>query len=83
MKIIVCVKQVPDTETRIRLSPEGTGIVEADVNWIVSPYDELAIEEALRIREAKGGEVVLVSLGPDRVQSALRNGLPWGRFGAH
>jgi electron transfer flavoprotein beta subunit len=78
MKIIVCVKQVPDTETRIRISPEGTGIVEADVNWIVSPYDEFAVEEALRIREAKGGEVVLLSLGPDRVQSALRNGLAMG-----
>jgi electron transfer flavoprotein beta subunit len=79
MKIIVCVKQVPDTETRIRIAPEGTGIVESDVNWIVSPYDEYAIEEALRIREARGGgEVVLVSLGPDRVQSALRNGLAMG-----
>jgi electron transfer flavoprotein beta subunit len=78
MKTIVCVKQVPDTETRIRILPEGTGIVETDVNWIVSPYDEFAIEEALRIREAKGGEVVLISLGPDRVQSALRNGLAMG-----
>jgi electron transfer flavoprotein beta subunit len=78
VKIIVCVKQVPDTETRIRISPEGTGIAEADVNWIVSPYDEFAIEEALRIKEAKGGEVVLVALGPDRVQTALRSGLAMG-----
>jgi electron transfer flavoprotein beta subunit len=78
LKIIVCVKQVPDTETRIRINPEGTGIAEADVNWIVSPYDEFAIEEALRIKEARGGEVVLVSLGPDRVQSALRSGLAMG-----
>ncbi len=79
MKIIVCVKQVPDTETRIRIAPEGNAIVETDVNWVVSPYDEFAIEEALRIREAKGGgEVVLISLGPDRAQSALRNGLAMG-----
>jgi electron transfer flavoprotein beta subunit len=78
MKIVVCIKQVPDTETRIRINPEGTGIAEADVNWIVSPYDEFAIEEALRIKEAKGGEVVLVCLGPDRVQSALRSGLAMG-----
>jgi len=79
MKIIVCVKQVPDTETRVRIAPEGAGIVETDVNWIVSPYDELAIEEALKIKEAKGGgEVVLVSLGPDRAQSALRTGLAMG-----
>jgi electron transfer flavoprotein beta subunit len=78
MKIVVCVKQVPDTETRIRIAPEGTGIVETDVNWIVSPYDEFAIEEALRIKEAKGGEVALVSVGPERAQSALRNGLAMG-----
>jgi electron transfer flavoprotein beta subunit len=78
LKIAVCVKQVPDTETRVRIGPDGKGIVESDVNWIVSPYDEFAIEEALKIKEAKGGEVVLVTVGPDRVQSALRNGLAMG-----
>jgi electron transfer flavoprotein beta subunit len=77
-KIVVCVKQVPDTETRVRIAPEGDAIVEAEVNWIVSPYDEFAIEEALKIREAKGGEVVLVTVGPDRAQSALRTGLAMG-----
>jgi electron transfer flavoprotein alpha/beta subunit len=74
----VCVKQVPDTETRVQIAPEGTGIVESDVNWIVSPYDEFAIEEALKIKEAQGGEVVLVTVGPDRAQSALRTGLAMG-----
>ena len=78
MKIIVCVKQVPDTETRIRIAPEGAAIVEQDVNWVVSPYDEFAIEEALKIKEKLGGEVVLLGLGPDRVQTALRNGLAMG-----
>ena len=78
MKIVVCVKQVPDTETRVHIAPEGNGIVETDINWIVSPYDEFAIEEALKIKEAKGGEVVLVTVGPDRAQSALRTGLAMG-----
>jgi electron transfer flavoprotein beta subunit len=78
MKIAVCVKQVPDTETRIRVAPDGKGIAEGEINWIVSPYDEFAIEEALRIKEKAGGEVVLVALGPDRVQSALRSGLAMG-----
>ena len=78
MKIVVCVKQVPDTETRIRVAPDGKGIVESDVNWIVSPYDEFAIEEALRVKEKKGGDVVLVTVGPDRAQSALRSGLAMG-----
>jgi electron transfer flavoprotein beta subunit len=79
MKIVVCLKQVPDTETRVRIAPSGNAISEADVaSWIVSPYDEFAIEEALRIREAKGGEVVLVTVGPDRAQAALRTGLAMG-----
>jgi electron transfer flavoprotein beta subunit len=76
MKIVVCVKQVPDTETRIRVA-DGK-VVESDVNWVVSPYDEFALEEALKIKEKKGGEVVLLSLGPERVVSALRSGLAMG-----
>ena len=79
MKIVVCVKQVPDTETRVRIAASGSAISEADVaNWIVSPYDEFAIEEALKIKEAKGGEVVVVTVGPDRAQTALRTGLAMG-----
>ncbi|HET8645796.1 MAG TPA: electron transfer flavoprotein subunit beta/FixA family protein, partial [Vicinamibacteria bacterium] len=78
MKIAVCLKQVPDTEARVKIAPDGKGIVEGEINWIVSPYDEYAIEEALRIKEKAGGEVVLLSLGPDRVQSALRSGLAMG-----
>jgi electron transfer flavoprotein beta subunit len=79
MKIVVCVKQVPDTETRVRIAAAGNAISEADVaNWIPSPYDEFAIEEAIRIKEAKGGEVALVTVGPDRAQAALRTGLAMG-----
>jgi electron transfer flavoprotein beta subunit len=79
MKIVVCVKQVPDTETRVRIAASGDAISEADVaNWIVSPYDEFAIEEALRIKEAKGGEVVALTAGPDRAQAALRTALAMG-----
>ncbi len=79
MKVVVCVEQVPDTETRVRIAPDGSAISEADVqSWIVSPYDEFAIEEALRIKEAKGGEVVVVTVGPERAQAALRTGLAMG-----
>lgn len=79
MKLVVCVKQVPDTETRVRIGSDGTAIAEAEVqSWIVSPYDEFAIEEALRIKEAKGGEVVAVSVGPERAQAALRTALAMG-----
>jgi electron transfer flavoprotein beta subunit len=78
MKIVVCVKQVPDTETRVHIAPEGNAIVESDINWIVSPYDEFALEEALKIKEARGGEVVVLTVGPDRALSALRTGLAMG-----
>jgi electron transfer flavoprotein beta subunit len=79
MKVVVCVEQVPDTETRVRIAAGGASISEPDVqSWIVSPYDEFAIEEALRIKEAKGGEVVLVTVGPERAQAALRTGLAMG-----
>ncbi len=79
MRIVVCVEQVPDTETRVTVAPGGTALAEAAVqSWIVSPYDEFAIEEALRIREAKGGEVVVVTVGPERAQAALRAGLAMG-----
>jgi electron transfer flavoprotein beta subunit len=78
MKIIVCVKQVPDTETKIRVSPAGDGIVEDGINWIVSPYDEFAVEEALKLVGQHGGEVIVACLGPDRVHSAIRSALAMG-----
>jgi electron transfer flavoprotein beta subunit len=78
MKIIICVKQVPDTETQIRLGADGKSITEEAVKWIVSPYDEFAIEEGLQIREARDGEVIVVSLGPERAQSAIRTCLAMG-----
>lgn len=80
MKIGVLVKQVPDTETRIRVKPDGSGIESDGIKFIVNPYDEYAIEEALKTKEkaATGGEVVLISLGPARVVEALRTGLAMG-----
>ncbi|GBF48581.1 electron transfer flavoprotein subunit beta [Leptospira ryugenii] len=76
MKIVVLVKQVPDTETSIK--PGDKSINESGVKWIISPYDEFAIEEGIRIREKSGGEVIAVSLGPDRVVEALRTAYAMG-----
>jgi len=80
MKIVVAVKQVPDTATQVKISgADPKAIDTAGITWIVSPYDEFAIEEALRIKEKRGqGEVVAVSLGPDRVKEALRSALAMG-----
>ena len=76
MKIVVCVKQVPDTEARIRIAPDGKGIVESDLNWIVSPYDEFAIEEALTHQGGEGrrGRARLPRPRPRAVRAAQRPG---------
>jgi electron transfer flavoprotein beta subunit len=79
MKILVMVKQVPDTATQVKIGGDGKQIDTAGITWIVSPYDEFAVEEALRIKEKCGqGEVVAVSLGPDRAKEALRSALAMG-----
>jgi electron transfer flavoprotein beta subunit len=79
MKIVVCIKQVPDTATQMKIAAGGKSIETAGITWIVSPYDEFAVEEALRIKEKRGqGEVVAISLGPDRVKETLRSALAMG-----
>jgi len=75
---VVCISQVPDTESRIKIAADGRHIDEAGIKFIVSPYDEFALEEAIRIKEAKGGDVTVVSYGPDRVSQALRECLARG-----
>lgn len=83
MDIIVCVKRVPDTETRISISEDGTDIDPSGVKYIVSPYDEFAVEAALRTVEAAGdGEVTLVTLGGADSQETLRAGMAMGADGA-
>ena len=69
MKILVTVKRVPDPETTIRVKPDGSGIVTDNIKYVINPFDEIAIEEALRIKEKLGkGEVILASIG-DKVVS--------------
>lgn len=79
MKLFVLIKQVPDTETKIRLTPDALGIETNDIKWILNPYDELAIEEALKTKEIlKEGSVTVVTAGPDRSVEALRTALAMG-----
>src|SRR5215510_6881997 len=79
MKILVAIKQVPDTATQVKIAGDGRSIDTAGITWIVSPYDEFAVEEALRIKEKRGqGEVVAITLGPDRAKEALRSSLAMG-----
>ena len=78
MNSVVCISQVPDTESRIKVAADGRRIDETGLKFIVSPYDEFALEEAIRLKEKSGGDVTVVSFGPDRVQQALRECLARG-----
>lgn len=78
MNIIVCLKQVPDTEAQIRVAPDGKAIVTQDIKWVMNPYDEYGVEEALRLKEKFGGEVTVVGLGPKRVTESIRTALAMG-----
>lgn len=78
MNIIVCMKQVPDTEAQIRVKPDGSGIVDSDIKFVMNPYDEYGVEEALLLKEKFGGTVTIVCLGPERAIEAIRTGLAMG-----
>lgn len=78
MNIIVCLKQVPDTESQIKVAPDAKNIVKDDIKWVMNPYDEYGVEEALRIKEKFGGAVTVVGLGPKRVAESIRTALAMG-----
>jgi electron transfer flavoprotein beta subunit len=79
VKIVVCIKRVPDTEARIRIASDRQSIDGTGVKYIISPYDEFALETALRLKEGKGaGEVIVVSFGDASAGEQLRSALAMG-----
>ena len=78
MKIVVCVKRVPDTETKVRVGSDGKSLESQGVNYVLNPYDEYAVEEAIRIREKGEGEVTVVCHGPKECGAVIRNALAMG-----
>ena len=78
MKVMVCLKQVPHQDARIDVNADGTWIQEDNIKFEINSYDTYALEEALRIKDAGESEVVVVSIGPDRVTQALRTSLGMG-----
>jgi electron transfer flavoprotein beta subunit len=78
MDVVVLVKQVPDTESLIQIAEDGVSIKKQDIKWIMNPYDELAVEEALRIKEAQGGTVTILSFGPEKAIETIRTALAMG-----
>jgi electron transfer flavoprotein beta subunit len=79
MKVLVPIKRVVDFNVKVRLKPDGSGVETANVKMSMNPFDEIAIEEALRLREAKvATEVIAVSIGPQKAQETLRTALAMG-----
>lgn len=78
MKIAVCISFVPDTATKIKISSDGKSIENEGVVYILNPYDEIAVEEALRLKEKTGGETFAISLGSDNCKEAIRKALAMG-----
>src|SRR5688572_23776241 len=79
MKIAVCIKRVPDSETRVKIAADGKSLDEAGVKFVMNPYDEFAVEEALRRKEKAGaGDVAVLCLGPAAAQETIRTALAMG-----
>src|SRR3989339_272260 len=74
MDIIVCIKQVPDT-TEVKINPETNTLVREGVPSIINPFDENAVEEALRLREKNGGKVTVITMGPPQAKEALKQAI--------
>ncbi len=78
MDIIVLLKQTPATESNIEIADDGASIKTGDVKWVMNPYDEFAVEEAIQIKEARGGTVTILSVGTDKTVEAIRTALAMG-----
>jgi electron transfer flavoprotein beta subunit len=78
VEIAVLLKQVPATESLIDIADDGVGIKTDGINWVLNPYDEMAVEEALQIRDAAGGSVTVFTIGPEKAVEALRTALAMG-----
>ncbi|HOJ05901.1 MAG TPA: electron transfer flavoprotein subunit beta/FixA family protein [Bacteroidota bacterium] len=78
MNIYVCVSHVPDTTTKVQVGGDGKHIDPNGVTFILNPYDEYAVEAALQLKEARGGEVVAVCVGPEAVKETIRKALAMG-----
>ncbi len=78
MEIVVLLKQVPATDALIEVADDGQSIKTDSVSWVISPYDEFAVEEALRIKADQGGNVTILTVGPKKAQEAIRTALAMG-----
>jgi len=73
MKIAVCVSIVPDSTTKVKIAPTGNEIDDTGVTYIINPYDEFAVEEAVQLKEMNGGKVTVISYGQDKSKEAIKS----------
>lgn len=79
MKILVCIKQVPDMESKFKVNSAGTWYEEVDLAWRMNEYDEYAVEQAVQLKEQVGeADVTVLSIGPDRVRETMKKALAMG-----
>ena len=79
MDVVVCIKRVPDTETKVKIAADGKSLDLSAVQWIMAPYDEMAVEKALQLRDGSGGGcVTVVTVGPAEASKELRTALAMG-----
>lgn len=78
MNVVVLLKQVPDTETKIKIGVDGKAIDTSEIKWIINPYDEYALEAALRLQDGVGAKVTILSMGPERTVESIRTALAMG-----
>ncbi len=78
MRIVVCVRRVPDTAARIKIAPDGKSVDTFDVEFVINPYEEYALEEGVQLREKYGGEVTIVTLGPEKSTPMILKALALG-----
>ncbi len=78
MKILVAIKPVPNPDEKVKIKPDGSGIVLDNIKMVINPFCEIAVEEALRIKEKQGGEVVILTVGPKEGEQQIRTALAMG-----
>src|SRR5438094_1596430 len=78
LKVVVCVRRVPDTAARIRMASDGKSIDTSDAEFVINPYEEYALEQAVQLKEKHGGEVTVVTLGPEKTTQVIMKALALG-----
>ena len=78
MRIVVCVRRVPDTATRIKIAPNGRSLDSTNIEYVINPYEEYALEAGVQLKEKHGGGVTIMTLGPEKSSQVILKGLALG-----